>query len=202
MPTSGRLWGGVRAALQSDCDVVTPDLPGFGAVAPLADPTPAALAAAVRPLIDADTHLVGHDLGGLLAALLAAETPVRSLTLCSTALGPGWLPSRLTALPPWRRFFYRRYAGRRWLAMGVGPAHRDGILAAFPGADPARMEAIARRLPLKPPPPPQGPVSCLWGGDDRSFPLWAGRRQWPCDARHRRFTPISSKCRSGIFASA
>ena len=80
----------------------------------------------MRGLLDRvtdDTHLVGHDYGGLLAAMIAARRPVRSLTLSSTALGLGWLPAWLTAMPPLHWYFYRRHAGARWLELGVSPAH-------------------------------------------------------------------------------
>lgn len=178
VPTDGRLWRGVAEALGPSVEVLAPDLPGFGAAPAIADPTPARLAEALLPLVDARTDLVGHDLGGLLAAWIAARRPVRSLVLCSTALGPGWLPSRLTALPPLNRYFYRRYAGQRWLAMGVGPAKRAALLAQYDRADPAWMEAIARRLPVGAGGRwrPTAPTLCLWGAADRSFPAWGGRR--------------------------
>lgn len=170
VPTDGRLWDGVRARL--DGEVLSPDLPGFGSAPPLADPTPQAYAKILAPLMSPDLHLVGHDFGGLVASMLAAEHTVRSLTLCSTALGPGWAPARLTALPPLNRYFYRRHAGRRWLAMGVSPDRAEALLAQYPGADPQLMEAIARRIPLRPTPRPLCPTLCLWGDADRSMP-WA-----------------------------
>lgn len=173
VPTDGALWDGVRAELSGV--VLAPDLPGFGDAPALALPTPEAYVRALAPLIDADTHLVGHDYGGLIAAMLAERLPVRSLVLCSTALGPGWAPARLTARWPLNRFFYRRYAGRRWLAMGVSPDRAPALLARYAGADPALMEAIARHIPLAPPPRPACPTLCLWGAEDRSMPVWQAR---------------------------
>ena len=172
VPTDGRLWDGVRARLTRPSEA--PDLAGFGGAPPLADPTARALAEPLLKRLTPQTHLVGHDLGGLVAAQLAALAPVASLTLSSTALGLGWLPSVLTALPPLNRYFYRRFAGRRWLAMGVGPARREALLAQYPGAPPEIMEPIARRLPLKGL-RPSAPTLCLWGAEDRSFPTLGGR---------------------------
>lgn len=163
----------MRAALPADWQVESPDLPGFGDAPPLAEPSCRAYVDALSPLVRADTHLVGHDYGGLLAAMIAAERPVASLTLSSTALGLGWLPAVITAWPPLHWYFYRAHAGRRWLAMGVGEARREEWLRCFSGASPALMEGIARRLPviaghrLR----PETPTLCLWGDADRSVPV-------------------------------
>ena len=172
VPTDGGLRDGVLARLKIDSEA--PDLAGFGHAPPLESPTVDALVAPLLDRVDADTHLVGHDLGGLLAAQIASLRPVRSVTLCSTALGLGWLPSRMTALWPANLYFYRRFGGRRWLAMGVSAPSVDALLARFPGAEPARMEAIARRLPLWTP-RFKAPTLCLWGAQDRSFPAVFGR---------------------------
>lgn len=172
VPTDGRLWDGVRARIHLPSQA--PDLPGFGAAPPLLDPTVEALARPLLPRVHTATHLVGHDLGGLLAAWIATQVPVASLTLSSTALGLGWLPSRLSAMPPLNRYFYRRFAGRRWLAMGVSAARREAFLAEYTGAAPEIMEPIARRLPLRPI-QPKVPTLCLWGALDRSFPALGGR---------------------------
>src|SRR5688500_8429106 len=100
VPTSGALWDPVRAALSGERPVYTPDLPGYGAEPPLPRPTVeghldwleqrrAALGLPEWSRI----HLAGTDLGGLLAACIASRLGARSLTLSSTALGPGWLPA-------------------------------------------------------------------------------------------------------------
>lgn len=172
VPTAGRLWDGVRARLPIPSDA--PDLPGFGGRAALADPTVEALARPLLASVDAHTHLVGTDLGGLLAAWIATQVPVASLTLSSTVLGLAWLPSRLTAIWPLNRYFYRRFGGRRWLAMGVSEHRRAELLAQYPGAAPEIMEPIARRLPLRSP-LPKVPTLCLWGAADVSFPAVQGR---------------------------
>ena len=163
----------MRAALPADWEVDSPDLPGFGETPALVDPSPEAYVRGLLDRVTDDTHLVGHDYGGLLAAMIAARRPVRSLTLSSTALGLGWLPAWLTAMPPLHWYFYRRHAGARWLELGVSPARRAEWRACFSGASPALMEAIARRLPvisghrLR----PRVPTLCLWGAADRSVPV-------------------------------
>jgi pimeloyl-ACP methyl ester carboxylesterase len=89
---SRRSWDPVLPALAERFDLIAVDLPGFGDSAPLpahAEPTPAALAAAVAELLDdlgiGDPHLVGNSLGGWLALELAEIRPAASLTLLSPA---------------------------------------------------------------------------------------------------------------------
>ncbi|SHM58668.1 alpha/beta fold hydrolase [Cryptosporangium aurantiacum] len=83
-------WDPVVPDLAERFDVIAVDLPGFGESAPLrAEPTPAALAAAVAHLLDAlriDTpHVAGNSLGGWVALELARLRPVASLALLSPA---------------------------------------------------------------------------------------------------------------------
>lgn len=181
IPTDARLWDGVRAELEPGVPVFAPDLPGARGAPPLPRPSLEAHADALVAALDARgldrPHLVGHDYGGLVALAVAARRSVGSLTLCSTTVGLGWLPARLTALPPWRALFYRRWEGRRWLALGVSPPRVEALLQTFPGASPTYMEALARRIPLRAPSAPLGgpPVTCLWGDADRSVPHRMGR---------------------------
>jgi len=128
------------------------------------------VAASLADALPHGAHLVGHDYGGLVALYLAPRIRAASLTLSSTTIGVGWLPARLGALPGARELFYRRCAGSRWLARGVRPDRVEEARAAFPAWDPRHMEALARCLPLRPPPAPGCPVRCLWGTADRSLP--------------------------------
>jgi pimeloyl-ACP methyl ester carboxylesterase len=89
---SRRVWDPVVPALAEHFEVVAVDLPAFGDSAPLparAEPTPAALAAAVNELLDdlgiSDPHVVGNSLGGWVALDLAALRPMASVTLLSPA---------------------------------------------------------------------------------------------------------------------
>src|SRR3954470_14077117 len=59
---------------------LAPDLPGHGGSAPLPDYTFDALAAAVRPLLEPGTVVLGHSLGGVVGlALAAAGAPVAAV---------------------------------------------------------------------------------------------------------------------------
>lgn len=77
--------------------IVALDLPGYGITAPLPDDWPVAadyadLAAALLDSLDlAAVHVVGHSLGTLVGAALAADHPERvmTLTLASCAQGGG-----------------------------------------------------------------------------------------------------------------
>lgn len=170
LPTSPALWARVPL------DIVAPALRGVATPEPREDWSLPSFVAEILPLLDADTTLVGHDLGGVVAAMAALERPVRRLVLCGTALGPYWAMVRATALPPLHRYFYERHAGRRFLTGGVSPALHDAVLATFPPVPDLarRMRWIAARMS----PPPdlarrvaaRTDVSLLWGRDDRWYP--------------------------------
>ncbi|MCW2967797.1 MAG: alpha/beta fold hydrolase, partial [Solirubrobacteraceae bacterium] len=71
-----RVWDPVLGELAARCDVVVPDLPGFGASPPLdAVATPAALAGALAAFLGelgvSRPHVVGNSLGGWVALELA-----------------------------------------------------------------------------------------------------------------------------------
>jgi pimeloyl-ACP methyl ester carboxylesterase len=172
VPTSPTLWS--RVPLH----IVAPALGGVATVADRGDWSLASFVDEVVPLLDADTVLIGHDLGGVVAAMAAMRVRVRRLVLTGTALGPYWGPVRLTARAPLHHYFYDRYGGRRFLAGGVAPALSEDVLAAFPPVPDvaARMRALAREMC-----PPPGlaravaarvPVSLVWGRDDRWYPPW------------------------------
>ncbi|MEU7867736.1 alpha/beta fold hydrolase [Dactylosporangium sp. NPDC049140] len=58
---------------------LAPDLPGHGGAADLPEYTFDALAAAVGPLVDGRTVVLGHSLGGAVGLALAARFPVRAV---------------------------------------------------------------------------------------------------------------------------
>lgn len=134
---------------------------------------------AVVPLVTPDTVLVGHDMGGVVAAMAALRVRPRRVVLSGTALGPYWAMVRATAWPGLWRGFYQRHAGKRFVAGAVSPALAKEALAAFPGADPLEMRTIARSMR-----PPAGlasqlaarvPVSLVWGRHDRWYPPTVAR---------------------------
>ena len=92
LPTSPEIW--------SRLDVVAPPLRG----------TLAEQVVSVRPMVDADTVLIGHDMGGVVAAMVALEVRPRVLVLTGTALGPYWAMVRATARPVVQRYLYARHA--------------------------------------------------------------------------------------------
>jgi pimeloyl-ACP methyl ester carboxylesterase len=78
-----RAWDELLPALARGTRVVRIDLPGHGASGPLPEYSAGAFTAAVARFIamrrlDAP-HVIGHSLGGLVATLLGAFTPVRSV---------------------------------------------------------------------------------------------------------------------------
>lgn len=116
---------GVR--LGAHCQVVVPDLLGFGGSDdPPADAHALEQAIAVIDLIDAlglpRVHMVGFDFGGPTAVLAAGRAPHRvlSMTLLATNLFPDTpipTPLRLASVPLLGNLFFRLVFGRWGLSM-------------------------------------------------------------------------------------
>jgi pimeloyl-ACP methyl ester carboxylesterase len=140
----------------------------------------------LRAQVTPDTVLLGHDLGGVIAALLAAERPVRSLVLSGTSLDPWyWALVRASAVPGARRYFYDRYAGRRFLTGGMSVGLQRAALATFLADAPPdyadRMCRVAAAMRI-------GPglirrlvdkcvdVSLIWGRFDPWYPVAVAAR--------------------------
>lgn len=128
----------------------------------------------VAGLLTPETVVVGHDMGGVVAAMAAVRRPPRLVVLTGTALGPYWTAVRMTALPGVWRYFYAKHAGRKFVAGSVAAGRTAEALAAFPGADPVQMREVARSML-----PPAGlgqalasvvAVRLLWGEADRWYP--------------------------------
>ena len=112
-------WRPLLAHLPAPRPALAFDLPGHGGSALVGEPSFAALVAAARAALAEEgvgaAHLVGHSLGGAVAAALAAEPGFRALSLMLIApagLGPevnwafvaGFLRARSEAsLTPWMR---------------------------------------------------------------------------------------------------
>jgi pimeloyl-ACP methyl ester carboxylesterase len=177
LPTSPRLFERLR--LPPGWTLDAPAVPGLGD-----DGTPegwslAGCVAALQPAAEHADILVGHDLGGVVAAMLAR--PGQAVVLSGTALGAYWLPINATALPGLERYFYRRHAGRRFLSRGCLPEHAPSLLEAFGDHGPdwaARMRLIAWRMR-----PPLFTairlracgVRLAWGRQDPWYPGWVAR---------------------------
>jgi len=178
LPTSPKLWS--RLALRRGVRLSAPWVPGLG-VSGTPDHWSLEWAAdLLRSEADDADLIVGHDLGGVLAAMLARDG--QRVVLSGTALGLYWAAIRVTAWPFLSRLFYHRHAGRRFLSRGCLPEHRPGLVAAFGDhgevwAERMRWGAWAMR-------PPRGlaaslqrtRVDLIWGREDPWYPLPVARR--------------------------
>ena len=162
LPTSPALWARLPFAV---------DAPWLRGVDDDAAFSIARLAAELAERVDDTTVLLGHDLGGPVAAAIASLRRVRALVLTGTALGPYWWMVRATAMPLVHRYFYERHGGRKFLRGSVSPGLQDQVVEAFPPVPPARMRAIAMEM-RQPAPAIDCPVHLVWGREDRWYPPW------------------------------
>lgn len=94
-PLSRAMWRPQHEGLAADCRLITPDLPGFGAVPPASPPTVDAMAASVISMLDelgvrSRVVLGGLSMGGYVALALARRYPDRiaGLILADTRAEP------------------------------------------------------------------------------------------------------------------
>lgn len=186
-------WNPVRAYLDPSIPVLTPELPGHGKAPALAVPTFDGLVEAVLAQLEAagvaDCHLVGHSLGGAVAAVVAASPAVRvrSLTLIAPAgLGPeidgtflsGFLGAgSLAALTPWLERLvgpasalprgYAQAVLRERERLGVAAAQAALAQALFPhGTQALRIADVVAATAV--------PLKVIWGRADRIIPAAHG----------------------------
>ena len=161
IPTSSRLWDAVGADLAAGFDVIAPDLVGFGESAKPADRdvSMAEQARLMPQLLDAlgvrQVVLVGHDIGGAAAQVMAVDAPdrVRALALIDSVCFDSWPIFRMRVLratmPPLARRFPRQWFGlferslRRYVPDGEPCEALAASLAAW-SADGAGAEAFMR----------------------------------------------------------
>ncbi|MBN9438555.1 acetoin dehydrogenase dihydrolipoyllysine-residue acetyltransferase subunit [Bosea sp. (in: a-proteobacteria)] len=182
-------WNMLRPHLDGGRQVLTPELPGHGRAAALSRPSLDDLAEAVLAQIEAsgarECDLVGHSLGGAVAAVLSGNLSVRvrSLTLIAPAgLGPeidgaflaGFLAARTPeSLQPWLERLvgdaatlprgYAQAVLRERERFGVGAAQAQLAQSLFPGGTQAlRIAADLDRF--------TGPLKVIWGRGDRIIP--------------------------------
>ena len=127
LPTSPRLFE--RLVLGADWALEAPPLAGLTPGDSFPHWTLESCAQSVEQQAREADVIVGHDLGGVIAAMLAV--PGQQVVLSGTALGWYWSAIRFTTWPLVRALFYRRYAGRRFLSRGCLPEHAQGLLDAF-----------------------------------------------------------------------
>jgi pimeloyl-ACP methyl ester carboxylesterase len=177
LPTSPRLWE--RLNLPEGWSLDAPGVPGLGPEGTPSDWNLRDCAEALRPQVTGEELLVGHDLGGVLAAMLAQ--PGQSLVLSGTALGMYWAGIRLLSRPPFQRYFFQRHEGRHFLSRGSLPEHSPSLLEAFGDHGDNwgdRMRIIARGMR-----PPLAlalrlrscAVRLAWGRKDPWYPHWIAR---------------------------
>ncbi|HEX8303577.1 MAG TPA: alpha/beta fold hydrolase [Jatrophihabitans sp.] len=93
---TGDVWAGWQPVLADRWPGrwLAPDLPGHGGSAPLPEYTFDGLAAAVRPLVEPGTVVLGHSLGGVVGlALAAAGAPVAAV--CGLGIKVAWTDEEL-----------------------------------------------------------------------------------------------------------
>lgn len=195
-------WNALRAHLDPSLPVVIPELPGHGRATALARPSLDALAEAVLSKLEeagiGECHLVGHSLGGAVAAVLSASPAirVRSLTLIAPAgLGPeidaafldGFLAARTPeSLAPWLERLvgnantlprgYAQAVLRERERLGVGAPLAALSTTLFPdGTQALRIAGDIAGF--------AGPLKVIWGRADRIIP-----------ARHGQFLPGHVAC--------
>jgi 3-oxoadipate enol-lactonase len=152
LATDRRIWRAVVPALARERQVVTVDLPGFGASAPageafdldeVADRIARGLAAR---RIRAPFDLVGHSLGAGVATALAAQRPgaVQRLVLVAPA-GFNAMPDTISALLA--AGVDGLLAAHRWLVPLTDLAWGRRLLLAYTAADGASIPpAVARQM--------------------------------------------------------
>lgn len=181
-------WNMVRPHLDGR-PVLTPELPGHGREPALETPSLEALAEAVLGQIEQsgarECDLVGHSLGGAVAAVLTANLSVRvrSLLLIAPAgLGPeidgsflaGFLSARTAeSLMPWLERLaadpdrlprgYAKAVLRERERFGIGVAQAEIAQRLFPdGTQAIRIAGDLDRF--------AGPLKVIWGKADRIIP--------------------------------
>ena len=198
LPTSSHLWRDLVPMLSVRFRAIAPDLIGYGASEkPAGAPLDvAAQAGYVRQLLD---HLgverfavAGHDIGGGIAQLLAAEGGVEAMALVNSVAFDAWPVEgvrRLQAKADVNAALAERFV-RASFDLGMG--HRDRLAEAdleaylspwlaepaalhraaraVDGTALADMEATLKGLEI--------PAFVLWGEDDPFIPASVGERLW------------------------
>ncbi len=185
-------WAAVLDRMDAKRHVIAYDLPGHSGSLDVAHGSAAVAAKAVLADLDrrgiARAHLVGHSMGGAVAALAALRAPGRVAAL--TLLAPGGFGPGINSAA------LRRYAAAREEAeiaaslvpffAGPAPANLPSLLAKerrAPGSTEALAEILAtffegdtqKVLPLADLARLPVPKQVVWGEDDRVLPVQQAR---------------------------
>ena len=129
----------------------------------------------VTPHYNENTILMGHDLGGVVAAMAALKKRPRAVVLSGTSLGSWWIWTRWSAAPIVHIFFYQLFKGRLFLRLGEGLfskrrfSHRETYLH-----HPDCMRELAKNM--RPPKDLKAnvkaicPVFLIWGKQEVFYP--------------------------------
>jgi pimeloyl-ACP methyl ester carboxylesterase len=143
-PQTSHCWHKVMPVLAKHFQVIAPDLRGFGESEHSGLPfSRAQLAADIVSLLDAlgidQTHIAGHDWGGMVAFKLALDFPERinklCLVDCSTTHWPHWAAHGLWAkIPGLAEDFFAlgHEAFIRWCFAGEAAVYPDSLTSPFP----------------------------------------------------------------------
>lgn len=128
----------------------------------------------VLPHYGSDTVLVGHDLGGVVAAMSAVQKRPKAVVLTGTALGNWWFWTRLSAAPVLNRFFYHTFKGNLFVRIGGGKKTGQRFANQPHFHDPSKMKTLAKHMN-----PPKDlvstlktvcPVYIIWGRKEVFYP--------------------------------
>ena len=128
----------------------------------------------VLPHYDNNTILVGHDLGGVTAAMSAVQKRPKAVVLTGTALGNWWFWTRLSAAPILNRFFYHTFKGNLFVRVGGGSNTGQRFANQPHFHDPSKMKRLAKHMN-----PPSElvatlsqtcPVYIIWGKREVFYP--------------------------------
>lgn len=196
-------WEDVAPRLARKHRVIAPDLPGFGRSAkPRHFPYGRVgycehLVALLDELGIEKATLIGHSMGGGIAAELAARSPERvdRLVLVDAHCYPIDLnlKARLPLIPVLGRLVFTRLYGRALFRdyfkndvwNGKGPPTWDRVDRFYDDFDPPEARAVAHRVLLQTIdvaplaallPSIQAPTLILWGAEDNLIPLRLGER--------------------------
>lgn len=148
----GRVWDALAPRLAALGPVEAPDLPGHGGVPAVGPPDLGAYVDALRPRVGPEVVVVGHSMGGALAALLALEVPLAGVVLVGAGL---------------------RFRVSPALLAGIGDdveALRDGLtwVSVAPDADDDTRARVRARVVDAPPAVVAGDLRALDGLDLRA----------------------------------
>ena len=128
----------------------------------------------VLPHYDSDTILIGHDLGGVVAAMSAVQKRPKAVVLTGTALGNWWFWTRLSAAPILNKFFYHTFKGTLFVRAGGGASTGQRFSNQPHFHDPSKMMMLAKQMN-----PPSDlvsilketcPVYIIWGKREVFYP--------------------------------